>query len=104
MPATGTQARVRAVVWSLAFLLVGYLGTSLLVREVFRALISRFPGVVADALGASAIQAAGGILIFGLLTWAVGRRALGMSWEELGWVRGRELRQLHGRGGRRCCS
>jgi membrane protease YdiL (CAAX protease family) len=78
------------VVWSLAFLLVGYLGTSLFVRELFRALISRFPGVVANALGASAIQAAGGILIFGLLTWAVGRRALGMSWEELGWVRGRE--------------
>ena len=27
-----------------------------------------------------------GILIFGLLTWVVGRRALGFTWSELGWA------------------
>jgi uncharacterized protein len=98
MTATSTRARIRALVWSLGYLLLGYIGTSLVGREVLRVLVYRRPDLVGDPAAGSLIQAAVGILVFGFLTWVVGRRGLRLGWAELGWARGRDARMGFAKG------
>ncbi len=85
-PATSARARWRAAAWSLAFVVVGYLGTTAIVAAGYWLLADRAPGVLADPVGASLFQAGVGVAVFGTLTWLVGRRSLGLSWRDLGWA------------------
>ena len=85
-PATSSKARWWAMVWSLAYLLVGLFGSALVLKltlDVFSPLV---PGVTGNPVLTGILQTVTGIVVFGLLTWLVGRRLLRLSWDELGFA------------------
>ena len=73
--------------WSLAYLIVGLFGSALLLRLVVVLLATRAPGLAGDQVVIGVLQTVTGIAVFGVLTWLVGRRLLGLSWDELGFAR-----------------
>jgi len=85
-PATSARARWRAAAWSLAYVVMGYVATTAIVWGTFSLASGWLRAALSNLLGASLYQAAVGILVFGSLTWLVGRRRLGLSWRELGWA------------------
>ncbi|MHB1330274.1 MAG: CPBP family intramembrane glutamic endopeptidase [Gemmatimonadales bacterium] len=88
--ATSARSRIGAVAWSLGFILVGYSATGLLGATVYWLLLERLPAGAVGYSGAAVIQVTVGLLVFGALTWAIGRKALGLDWRTLGFVSGRE--------------
>lgn len=84
--ATSARSRVGAVAWSLAFMVLGYVGMLSLAGAGLAWLAADRPGQPLSLGWATAIQAGSGILVYGLLTWAMGRRAMGLSRAELGWT------------------
>src|SRR5690349_113297 len=85
-PATSARARWRAAAWSLAFLVLGYVATTAIVATTYRFATGPFREALSGLLGAGLFQAAVGIVVFGGLTWFIGRRRLRLSWRELGWA------------------
>ena len=74
---------LRAAGWALLFLATGFLLT-----VAFAVIFGLLGGVSLERVSGSslAIQSASGLLGYGLLTWALGRRAIGLTWEELRWA------------------
>jgi uncharacterized protein len=71
--------------WTTAFLAGGLLLTGLL---LYLASLAWGPAALAaDAAASLALQGFLELVAFAFMTWLVGRRALKLSWEELGWRR-----------------
>ncbi|MBM4187206.1 MAG: CPBP family intramembrane metalloprotease [Gemmatimonadetes bacterium] len=75
------RERIAAVSWSLAFVILGYLLTTV----GYLAAVWALPAD-RSLVETSLLQAGAGLLVFGALSWLVGRRALGLSNRELGWA------------------
>jgi membrane protease YdiL (CAAX protease family) len=85
---------VVAAAWTIAHLAGGLLLTGLLLY-----IASRWWGpaaLAADAAGALVLQGFTELAAFAFMTWLIGRRALKLSWEELGWRRPRAARAFGG--------
>jgi len=96
--APSARSRVGAAAWSLVYLVGGYFLTSLLLAGLtseFSA-IGLPPG--GGLAGAALVQAVSGMAAFGFLTWLIGRRALRLSWRELGWPERRDALRGFARG------
>ena len=87
--ATSGRSRIGAVVWSLAFMLLGYVTMGAVSQVVGIALATSYPSTVTGTTGPLLIQAGVGIAIFGGLSFLIGKRALRLSSDELGWTRAR---------------
>jgi membrane protease YdiL (CAAX protease family) len=74
----------RAAGWTLLYLGAGFILMVVIARVVAQ-LIGGLGSVEAGP-GPLAIQTASGLAAFGLLTWVIGRRAIGLTWEELRWA------------------
>ncbi len=75
---------VRAAGWALL-----YLGSGFVLMVVLTIVGAKLTGgLEAGSTGPRTlvIQTVSGLLAYGALTWAIGRRAIGLSWEELRWV------------------
>ncbi len=88
--ATSARSRIGAVAWSLGFILVGYSATGLLGATIYWLLLERLPAGAVGYSGAAVIQTSVGLLVFGALTWLIGRKALRLDWRTLGFVRAGE--------------
>lgn len=77
--------RGRALAWSAVFLVGGFAASIVLVQLAYALLGPRLalPG---GALSLAAVQSAAMVLIFGVLTWLIGRRKLGVTGADLGLV------------------
>jgi membrane protease YdiL (CAAX protease family) len=71
--------------WTIAFLAGGLLLTGLLLY--LASLVWGPAALAADAAASLALQGFLELAAFAFMTWLVGRRALKLSWEELGWRR-----------------
>ncbi|MFL5521009.1 MAG: hypothetical protein ACJ8B6_08750, partial [Gemmatimonadales bacterium] len=80
--------------WTIAHLAGGLLLTGLLLYLASRAWGPA--ALAADAAGSLVFQGLAELAAFAFMTWLIGRRALKLSWEELGW---RRPRGAHGFGG-----
>jgi membrane protease YdiL (CAAX protease family) len=75
---------VRAAGWALL-----YLGTGFVLMVVLSILGAKLTGGLAQGSPGPRsliIQTASGLLAYGALTWVIGRRAIGLSWEDLRWA------------------
>jgi len=72
--------RLKAVGWSLLFLLAGYLFAILLLLLAERLL----PSPVPESLSAAAVETAALLLAYGALTWLIGHRVLRLSAGDFG--------------------
>ena len=80
--------------WTIAFLAGGLLLTGLL---LYLGSLAWGPAALAaDAAGSLAFQGFAELAAFAFMTWLIGRRALKLSWEELGWRRRRGARGFGG--------
>ncbi len=70
-------------------MVLGYLTMGAVTVGVFVAAESRYPDLVVGTTGPLLIQSVVGTLVFGGLTWLIGRRALRLSRAELGWTSAR---------------
>jgi CAAX protease family protein len=84
-PATARWAGpLRAVGWTTLFLTGGTILTLVLVLAAGLVVgLDRLQSATPFALS---IQSGAGLLGFGLMTWVIGRRALGLTWTELRWA------------------
>lgn len=83
--ATSARSRVGVVAWSLAFMVLGYVGMVATSQWLLGSIGAARPCGRLGVGWATLVQAGTGILVYGLLTWAMGRRALGLTAGELGW-------------------
>jgi membrane protease YdiL (CAAX protease family) len=74
------------VAWSVSFMVIGYVLSRTAGSTLFAVAASRFPLVMDGPTAGLLIQSAGGIAVYGALTWVVGRRALRLSFAELGFA------------------
>ncbi|HEX5819596.1 MAG TPA: CPBP family intramembrane glutamic endopeptidase [Gemmatimonadales bacterium] len=80
--------------WTIAHLAGGLLLTGLL---LYLGSLAWGPAALAaDAAGSLAFQGFAELAAFAFMTWLIGRRALKLSWEELGWRRPRAARAFGG--------
>lgn len=98
MTGSDRRARVGAVAWSLSYLVLGLVGMAVVTSAAAEWMAAVRPDLAGSLIGAAAIQAGAGILVFGALSWAIGRRALRMTREELGWASWRTGLPGFGRG------
>lgn len=96
--ATSARSRLGAVAWSLGFILVGYSTTGLLGATVYWLLLEQLPAGAVGFSGAAVIQTTVGLIVFGGLTWLIGRKALRLDWRTLGFVPAREGAKGLGKG------
>ncbi len=96
--ATSARSRIGAVAWSLGFILVGYSAAGLLGATLYWLLLERLPAGAIGYSGTAVIQTTVGLLVFGGLTWVIGRKALGLDWRTLGFVGAREGAPGFGKG------
>lgn len=92
------QARIAAVAWSLAFIVLGYSGMLALAVAMTGWWRDRQGGATVGLIEAGAIQSVAGLVAFGLLTLLIGRLALRLGWSELGWRPVGESARGFGRG------
>ena len=79
-------SRVGAVAWSVSFMVIGYLLSMTAGALLFGIAASRAPLVMGSPTAGLQIQSMAGIAVYGILTWVVGRRALRLSFAELGFL------------------
>lgn len=75
---------LRAAGWALL-----YLGTGFVMMVVLSIIGAKLTGgLTPGSAGPKAlvIQTVSGLVAYGLLTWGIGRRAIGLSWEDLRWA------------------
>ncbi|MGE0555480.1 MAG: lysostaphin resistance A-like protein [Gemmatimonadales bacterium] len=88
MPADAGPVRSRGatIAWSIAYLVLGFLGTAALVQAAV-SVSTPLADVAHESLVVSSLlQAGAGLLVFGGLTLLVGRRLLRLDRSELGWA------------------
>jgi membrane protease YdiL (CAAX protease family) len=84
--APGGPSRLATVVWSVAFLVFGYLATGALSGAAVAALAPVVPALRGSVAAMSLLQSGVGIVVFGAMTLSVGRRLLRLDPAELGWA------------------
>lgn len=82
----GVGSRIGAVAWSVSFMVIGYVLSMTAGTVAFATVASRYPEIMGGPTAGLLIQSAAGIAVYGGLTWVVGRRALKLSFDELGWA------------------
>lgn len=82
----GAGARIGALAWSVSFMVFGYLVSVAAGAVGFAAVASRYPKIMGGPTAGLLVQSAAGIVVYGGLTWVVGRRALKLTFHELGWA------------------
>lgn len=80
--------------WTIAHLAGGLLLTGLLLYVVSR--VWGPAALAADSAGMLALQGITELAAFAFMTWLIGRRALKLSWSELGWRRPRAAQAFGG--------
>ncbi len=94
----GERPRWATGAWSLAYVVVGYLGTAALATTVLVGLSGGRPLGQLPQATVALVQAGVGIVIFSGLSFLVGRRILKLDRRELGWAPSREGLQGFGTG------
>ena len=97
-PPAAARSRIRAVGWSLVFLVLGYVSMVSLTGLVLRRWAASDPTIWESPAIPALVQAGVGILTYVALTWLVGIKAMKMSAAELGVVGGRPAVAGFGRG------
>ncbi len=77
-------SRIGAVAWSVSYVVIGYVLAMAAGSVAFAALAARVPRLMGGPAAGLMVQAAAGIAVYGAMTWVVGRRALKLSFDELG--------------------